>query len=261
MKKNISKEIIATIKKEKIKPIEKWRINLKNYLYWGIVVMMVLLSGAFFSLIILSALSFGPEVFMFFKIGKILRILIFAAPYLWIIAFAVCVFLGVLIFQKTKTGYRHNILFVLSTILLIVSVLGVAAHFSRANERFENNFLGKGHSPMLMKLKKERRLLMPEEGVLVGVVIEAGENKILLKDPMQKIWTVEYSKKTRIRKGTKLIIGEELLIIGSKKEKDLFLAMGIGKFKKPNDMRSKDHAKGKILKEKKKGQGNKYPKK
>lgn len=227
MKKKISEAIVATIKKEKIKPIEKWKLNLKNYSYWSLVTLMVLLSGAFFSLIILNLADFGPEMFDFLKFKKFFRILIFSAPYLWIVSFAVCVVLGILIFQKTKTGYRHNILFVTSIILLIVSVLGVSAHFVRMNERFEEGFLRKGPNQKIMMSQREGKFLMPEEGILVGDVIEITKNEILFKDPKDENWIVEYSKETKIEKGVELIVGERLMIFGNKKEEKSFSAMVI----------------------------------
>lgn len=235
MKKNISEEIVATIKKEKIKPIEKWKLSFKNYSYWGIVTLMVLLSGAFFSLIILNLVDFGPEMFEFLKFKKFFRILIFSAPYLWIVSFAVCVVLGILIFQKTKTGYRHNILFITSVVLLIVSVLGVSAHFARMNERFEEGFLERGPNPKMMMSQREGKLFMPEEGILVGEVIEITNNEILLKDPMDENWTVEYSKKTKIGKGVNLVVGEKMMIFGKKKESRYFSAMGIRRLERRRD--------------------------
>lgn len=237
MKKNFAKGIMAKIKEGEIKPIEKWKINLKNNLYWIVLAIMTLLSGAFLSLVILDATFFGPEMFASFKFREFFRILIFAAPYLWIFAFIVCVVSGILIFKKTKTGYRHSLLFIVSMFLLIVSVLGVSAHFSKVSERFENRFLEEGPRHPMLKLKKEERLFMPENGVLVGEITKSSKREILLKDPMKEDWEVELSNKTRINKDVELIKGKKVVIFGKKGEENNFSAIGIKRLKRPNGKR------------------------
>jgi len=232
MKKDISKEIVEKIKKEKIKPIEKWKINFKNYLYWGVVGVFILLSGAFFSLIILNFTGFGEEMFGFFHLGRFLRILIFTAPYLWILAFGICVISGVFIFQKTKTGYRHNVLFVVSIILIIVSVLGVVGHFLRMNERLEDG-LPHNIDHRMMKFKKEGRLFMPEEGVLVGKIKKVKEGSILLNDPKNEKWVVLYSNKTKTAKDIELKEGVKVIIFGEKSGDHEFSAFGIKRMERP----------------------------
>lgn len=227
MKKDISKEIVAKIKKEKIKPTEKWKVDLKNYAYWGVVGLFVFLSGAFFSLIIFNLAGFGGEMFGFFGLGKFLKILIFAAPYLWIVAFAVCVVLGVLIFQKTKTGYRHNVLFVVSIILLFVSVIGVLGHVYRMNEKFEDRLLHNPKHPIMSKLKRDGRMLMPEEGILIGEIVKLEDDKLHLKDPRDEKWKVFYSDKTKIGKKVELEQGKRIFIAGEKKGEHGFSAFRI----------------------------------
>ncbi len=233
MKKDFSKLIIAKIKKDKIKPTKKWKINLINNIYWLILSVIVLLSGAFLSFIILDATFFGPEVFGFFKFRDFFRILIRTAPYLWIFSFAICIVSGILIFQKTKTGYRYNLLFVASIILLIVSILGVTAHFSRMNEQFENEFFKKGPNPVMMQLNKERRLFIPEEGVLVGEIVELNESEIFIKDPMQENWTVDYSRETKIDQNVQLVKHEKIVVFGEKNADNHFFAVGIKRLRRP----------------------------
>jgi hypothetical protein len=232
MKKSFSQEVIMEIKKGNIKPIKKWKISLRNNAYWFILALLILLSGSFFSLIVSSFVFLGPEVFFFLKFRSFFRILIFAAPYLWIFAFMVCIISGILIFQKTKTGYRHSLMFVASMILLIVSVLGVSAHFYKINDRFENRFLTNGsRGSMIMSLKKEERSFLPKEGLLIGKITMIDENEFMIEDLMQRIWTIKYSDKTKMAKDMNLEIGEDVVIFGEKKEDNIFSALGIKKIK------------------------------
>ncbi len=240
MKKDFSKGIIEKIKENKIKPTQKWKINLKNNLYWLILGTMVLLSGAFLSMVILDLTFFGPETYNFFEFREFFHILLSAAPYLWIFAFIVCVVSGILIFQRTRTGYRYNLLFIVSMILLVASFLGVSAHLSRMNERFESGLLGEGPNPAMMRLKKEGRLFMPEEGVLVGTVIQLGEKTILIKDPLQENWVVEYFEKTKIDRDVDLVVGAKVIILGKKSEGNNFSADGIKRLKRPENRRPND---------------------
>lgn len=240
MKKSFSQEVMEKIKQGKIEPTKKWKISFKNNAYWFVLALLILLSGAFFSLIVSSFVFLGPEMFLFLKFKNFFRILIFAAPYLWIFAFVICVVSGILIFQKTKTGYRHSSMFIASVILLIVSALGVSAHFSKMNDRFEDRFLAAGpRGPMMMKLKKEERSFMPKEGVLIGEIIMVDKNEFVIEDPMRGVWTIEHSHKTIKSKGVELATGERVVIFGEKKEGNIFSAVGIKKIN-PDAIRRKD---------------------
>lgn len=234
--KNISKKIVETIKDQKIKPKPKWKISSKKYFYWTIIVSMVTLAGLFTSLAILNLVDFDMRMFRHFHLGRYLRLLILAAPYLWIILTVVCFFLGILFFKKTKTGYRYSLLFVASTILFASSVIGVMAHFSNVNhmmdEAMRGREFGEGSDFRRLIPQKGRHLLMPEEGVLVGEIIEATEKKLTLVDPLGTEWLVEFSKEIWIEEKVELESGEKVLIFGKKKAANEFKAVKIRSIKK-----------------------------
>ncbi len=232
MKRKTSKKIIDTIKDEHIVPDPKWKINLKNYLYWGILACMVILSAAFFSLALLNVVDFDFELFCQLKAGKYLKLLIFFAPYLWIGLFIFCFVLGYLIFRKTKKGYRYNVLFVAGIILIIVSILGVGTHIARMNEKIEDQFSRRAPQFRKIILPRAEYLLESGDGIIAGTIEQKEKESFVLKTRNGKEWTVIFDENTRIRKERILKVGVKVMIVGKKVNSNSFKATGIKPLKR-----------------------------
>jgi len=209
MENNPAKKIIEKIKQEKIVPESKFFLNWKNYLFWTVWVLTVLLGAIFFSLIILNLLDIHPMIFRSLGLGKVTFIFFKTAPYLWIILALLTIVSGFYVFRKTKHGYRHSLLFVTSVGVLLISMLGTILHISKINKNIGNKFFAYGPVPRDIAFPEQRRWQSPMEGMLGGEVILVGDDVIELKSFNDDIWEVQYSDDTemRIRK-----LKEEMII-------------------------------------------------
>lgn len=212
MQQEKTKKIIEKIKSDHIVPEPKWRLNLASYLFWVAVFFMIIFGGISFSLIVFNFLDFGPGFFHFFALGKIVRIFVFTAPYLWIALFVLAIFSGILAFQKTKRGYRYRAVFVGSLSVIFVSLLGVGLHFLKINEQLERGFSGQRN----LTFPLERRWSSPKEGMLGGEIREVFPQSFMLLDFRDETWKVFYDRGTEIRLRGGLAPGMQAGIIGEK---------------------------------------------
>ncbi len=236
MKKETSKKIMEKIKEEKISPDSKWKLSWKNYCFWSLLVLMIILGIIFLSFVILNVADFDMETYRQLRFRRFTGIMFSSLPYFWIILFLGTIVFGFLSFKKTKHGYRHNIIFIAGILLIAISSLAVASHFLKMNRVMEERFLEK--IPHFQKLSPDRegRWLSPENGVLGGKIIEIKKNELVIQTPHGEKWNVRYSEKTKIKNRGELKPGKKVKIVGKKTGKFSFEAEMIAglKFSKPH---------------------------
>ncbi|MBI2448464.1 hypothetical protein HYV44_02820 [Candidatus Microgenomates bacterium] len=134
---NLKEEILEKIKKEEIHPIPRWVYDAKNYLFWALFVISVLIGGVAFASIIFVIKSQN------LPIGAIVgfsgpRFLLLVFPYFWLIVLAVFITFAFFEIKNTKTGYRYNTLLVLVISILLSIILGSLLFISHAGGAPEN---------------------------------------------------------------------------------------------------------------------------
>lgn len=230
MNKQKAKKIVEKIKTDKIVPDSKFLLNWKSYLFW-IGWFLMLISGALFvSLTIFNFMDFHPGFLKYLGIKKIIRWLIFTAPFFWILLSLGALVFGLLAFRKTRRGYRYSLLFVTSLTVLIVSILGVIFHFSKISDHFQKGLFPNESGMRKMAFPIEERWQKPEEGFLAGEIKSLEKNRLELEDQRGEKWTVYFSSQTKILKKVDLENGNSVGIVGEKKGKDEFEAKAIGPF-------------------------------
>lgn len=223
MKNNPAKKIIEKIKEEKIVPESRWALNWKNYLFWIICIFTLFLGAIFFSFIILNLLDIHPIIIHQLGLGKIFFILMRTAPYLWILLAVLAGVSGFLAIRKTKRGYRHSVLFVVSISVLIISLLGALIHMSKANRGMgERIFINKGLSRD-MAFPMEKRWRSPRDGMLGGKVLAVKNNSFDLKSFNDEIWEIYYSERTKF-KVKKVEENMPVIVVGEEAGKNKFRA-------------------------------------
>lgn len=234
-------KIIDKIKKEDIKPLPKWKVDFKDYLYWFVLAFLILIGGLLISLTLIDYLDIGPELARNLKLRNFLFITFRTMPFLWIILLILSLVFGIAAFRSTKRGYRYSIVAVLTLLIVLVSVLGFISHISKMDQRIKNVFEDRPH---LNKFSPphEKRFFQPENGIIAGRIKELKENSFSLENPKGK-WTVHYSEETiikaRDKKGEWLIhnleekeiknengmeVGKTILVIGEKIDEENFQA-------------------------------------
>ncbi|MFZ2154248.1 MAG: hypothetical protein WAV16_03390 [Candidatus Moraniibacteriota bacterium] len=225
MEKNSIEKIIQKIKVEKIVPESKWMLNWKSYVFWIVWIFTLILGAIFFSFIILNLLDIHPAVIRQLGLGKIFFLFFKTAPYLWIILAILTIGSGFLAIRKTKRGYRYSIIFITSTGVLLISLLGGFLHLAKINRHLGDRMFIPGSMSREMAYPMEKRWRVPGEGRLGGeILISNNRDNFKLRDFDEKVWEINYSAQTRIRGIKELNVGMWVEIIGEKSSGTVFRA-------------------------------------
>lgn len=238
--------VLEKIKVEKIKPEQRWRLNWKNYFFWLLWGVLLVIGAVFLSLTILIALDLGPEFNHLFKIhpSKIFFWFNSVVPFLWVVLILLALGLGFVAFRKTKWGYRYSVLFVTILGVFIMSGVATGLHFSKLNNRIHSGFEtdvfpgmerfeGGGIFPA------EKRWQKPGDGFLGGEILEINKETLLLSDFGQKEWVIIITEETEQKTAQPLMTGEVVGIIGknigdSQFEAEFIRDLSQKRFKKKN---------------------------
>ncbi len=226
MKKDLSKNILGKIKKEKIQPISKWSFLLKKSSIWSLFGISVILGGFAFGSILAQISSTEWNIrhqitdsFMFFVFMTL--------PYLWIIFMLGFGALAYYYLRRTSKGYRYSTIIVVNSSLLISVLFGSALYASGLSTKFEHAFQEK--SPLYREVLDRRVKLWknPEKGLLAGKFIKhIDEENIEIIDLRKRIWTVNIAEVV-VKKELPLRSNLPVKIIGEKKENQIFIAKEI----------------------------------
>ena len=218
-------KIIDKIKKEDIKPLPKWKVDFKSYLYWFVLGLLILIGGLLISLTLIDYLDIGQELARNLKLRNFLFITFRAMPFLWMILLGLSLVFGVAAFRSTKRGYRYSILSVLILMIILISVLVFVGRISRVDQHIKNVFDDKMY---LNKFNpsRENKFFQPEKGVIAGRIKKMEKKMFILKCPKGE-WTVYFSEDTKIKGRRELATGRRVLVIGDKIDQENFQANAI----------------------------------
>ncbi|MBN2087028.1 hypothetical protein JW758_01640 [Candidatus Peregrinibacteria bacterium] len=189
----LSKTILERIKKDKIKPIPRWQFVLMHLLLWSAYLIAIVLGALAFSIIF--RLISGIEWEMVRRAGKgPIRGFFLILPYLWLIILGVVLFIAGRVFEKTKKGYRFKQIIIVLSSVAISLVLGVILYFVGVGHSVENVLINRVGPYAEWRDDRDRFLVAPNEGVLVGRVIEIKpDEELLIIDFMSEKWVVDIS--------------------------------------------------------------------
>ncbi len=222
--KNISQEILETIKEKKITPKPKWQFLFKNYFIWAITGIFLIIGGLSAAVIIYMIDNNDWDLYQ--QASDSLLGFIFATlPYFWILFLILFVFIADYNFRQTKGGYRYGLTkIILSTVLfsLILGFLFYNIGLARTIDRVFNDI------PIYERIMEHRHQIwmQPNRGLLVGQVLSArDENNFILKDLNGEDWQVFCCRDMVIEE--KLEKGLKIRAIGQEKENNNFEALKI----------------------------------
>ncbi|MCA9356642.1 hypothetical protein KC872_00375, partial [Candidatus Kaiserbacteria bacterium] len=118
-------------------------------------------------------------------------------PYVWLIAFAVMVYVAVFNLRHTKHGYRYSITMILSSSIILSFAGGSALQYFGLGYQIDN-ILGYQMSMYMSQDKLERKMWQaPEEGRLVGKQVAktvASTTIVIFEDMMGDRWQMNISE-------------------------------------------------------------------
>ncbi|NTV41093.1 MAG: hypothetical protein HGA61_02360 [Candidatus Moranbacteria bacterium] len=220
-----SEKILKTIKEAKVKPQPKWKFLVKNWSFW-IMFGISLLVGALSFSVMLDLIIFHDWDIYFYLHKTFLQYVLLSLPYVWIIL--LIIFLGVAYFHFThiKGWYRHRVYLVVSASVFLSFVCGIIFFFAGLGKTIDRIMTRNLPIYGRVKINKENLWNHPEEGLLSGKIIRLeDENKFILEDFFGKKWSVRDSGIGL--SGRNIGIYEEVEMIGFREDSDRFVARNI----------------------------------
>ncbi|KKP97916.1 MAG: hypothetical protein US25_C0001G0009 [Candidatus Moranbacteria bacterium GW2011_GWE1_36_7] len=188
-----SENIIGKIKNDCISPVPKWHFLLKNYAFWVMLVVSVILGSLSFSVIVHIANS-GDIDLLDHMHGSLISSAVMMLPYFWLLSVAVFMLVAYCNWKHTKMGYRFKRRWIVLGSFLGSIFLG--SIFYAIGMAKEVDGLMTTTIPIYNQSKHDalRELwFQPEKGLLVGKIIEIDEveEKLVLRDESGKKWIVD----------------------------------------------------------------------
>ena len=213
----LSKSVLNKIKSKHLKPRAHWQFVLKNIVLWGLVVVAVVAAGVFVASLIQELLEAEWDIAHRYPGGP-LNFFRQAISVTWLIAIVATIALAFVFFRKTKRGYRYGVSALAGIILVASIVLGTSLAPTKIPEKFrefEMQNFGRRFD--------EQRWQAPEEGLLIGDIVEVGDELLVLSARDQKIWKVDISE-AMVPPFLQMLEGENVRVIGEQTGEDSFRA-------------------------------------
>lgn len=211
---NLEEKILEKIHQQKIRPLKKGVILLRQGLIWFFVALFLALSGLAFS-VASVILYYGDWDIYNYLTSSLTVFVILTFPYIWFILLLVFLILAVRRLRKVKHAYRYQPSFLVLSALLFTLLSGMLFFHFGLGQKVENYLAN--HYLSYRKLNYMRGAWdNSQKGLLSGTIISLSSNpsSIELKDFSENIWQVNYSEKTLLN--TNLVIGSKIKIIGNK---------------------------------------------
>lgn len=220
---NVSKNVLAKIEKEHIKPIPKWQFIFGHIVLWVAFVLSIVIGSIAISISLFKIFSSDWEVIPRIPGGPVLIL-----PYLWIGLMALMVFLASKIFTKTEEGYKISPWIAVIASVIVSFILGTVLFTTSAAEMMENAMLK--HIKPYQQYQELREVIFhaPENGVLPGRIFDMNDDvMIILDDFSGKRWEVDIIDARIPKLGRPLKINQIVIVIGEKTGESEFKADGV----------------------------------
>jgi hypothetical protein len=229
MENNLGKDVLEKIKEEKIKPRPKWMFSLKDIGFWVMFSISLILGSISTSLIIFILRNNDWDLYSRLGHGT-LEFIFITLPYFWLIFLAFFLITSYYNLKKTKSGYKHNPLSIVSINILISIILGSTLYICGLGSELEESL--EETVPPYSKMFYQRHEMWnkPEKGLIGGrIIVFENNNKFKIISLGQKEWDI-LSKDPIIHPRFILQEGGRVKIIGREVGSSIFEAEEIRPF-------------------------------
>ena len=191
-KNDFTKRIFGRIAGEHLVPRPRYEFIVKNYFFWTLGALAVLLGALAFSATLfrienvdwrLSAATHA-SFFAFF---------LDAAPFVWVLTLALFILIGYINVRRTEHGYRYSLTVIAIGAILTSITLGTGLYAIGFGSRVDE-IIG-DHPPFYRPILVTERSwwLAPEKGLLGGQVVEASSDisSFVLRDFSGRLWNID----------------------------------------------------------------------
>lgn len=184
---SVIKNVLATIEEKHLEPRSRAFFATKESVLWLLWAVSVVVGAVALAIIFLVCLSSVHTLHELTHDNQVLFWLE-AMPYLWLAVVGTMMWWAWLNFRHTKRGYRYSVWFtILSSmggsvlVAIVLHVLGVGIVFDEELGRYTNLYTSQ-------REREERRWQQPAEGRLLGMIHDATEEPIRLRDIRGDEW-------------------------------------------------------------------------
>ncbi|MBP7058258.1 hypothetical protein KBB06_02900 [Candidatus Gracilibacteria bacterium] len=224
--KDLSQEILDTIKKEHIKPLPKWRFVLQKSFIWAMFVFCVLLGGLAFSSIIFHVNDVDLDVYSKFN-SNFMEMALSVIPYFWVVLMCLFLFAAYYNFKHTDGGYKYGTTLILLASIVGSLLVGLLIYYVDFNEPLEENVME--HVPFYNMMMPPKAVIWnrPEMGFLTGTIkdFKNGQEFDLI-GVAGDLWIVNYTE-AKWQNGAIGIPGMRVKMLGVKDGENHFTASDI----------------------------------
>ncbi|MFH0776472.1 MAG: hypothetical protein V1936_02565 [Patescibacteria group bacterium] len=213
----LSKKILAEIKKQHLAPRSRLVFLAKNYGVWVLALLAVLLAAIFVSSLVGEVREAEWELASHFPGGRG-NFLWHALPFFWLVSLlAACVF-AYFLFRQTKSGYRFGLFAIVGSIGLVSLIGGVSLLATSLPPKFLDFRMHNFPPPF-----DEAEWQNPEEGFLLGEILQIGDKVLILNSRDQSVWEVGISQ-AKLPPLFELQVGMNIRAVGTQTSEKKFEA-------------------------------------
>ncbi len=231
---NLSDRVLKKIKEGHITPKPRWQFLLKDYFVWFVFLISLIFGSLAFCVLLHVLFTNDWDLYQYLHTSLVGHILI-SIPYLWAVFLAIFVLIAHYNFKHTKSGYRRETYFIVGLSVVGSLFLGTFLHTLGTGERIED-FVAV-NVPEYEKITccsaRKDIWVQPARGLLAGEIVGVSdERNFELKDFSGFAWQVQENDDTLEYDPLQIQLGEEVKIIGEKKQDFVFWAREIRPWKK-----------------------------
>lgn len=191
---NLAKRVLGRISDEHLMPRPRWKFLLRNYISWGLGVFAILLGALAFSATLFEVQNADWRLFPAMHMGLI-SFFFATAPFFWVLALALFIFVGYIYIRRTAHGYRYPLTVIAVGAVLLAFLLGNGLYAMGLGGEVEEA-IG-DHPPFYRPILVEEHSwwLASQKGLLGGEVesVSPGVTSFVLRDFAGRVWNIDTS--------------------------------------------------------------------
>lgn len=219
MNKDISKIALDQIKKTGMEPVSRTIFNLKRVTFWTLVVFSMLVGSISFAIILSILVNNDWELYNRFGLNFILNTL----PYYWLLCLVIFAVLAEFYYRKTFFGYRHTILSIIGFYITITIAMGGIFQLLGVGNHMEQYLFNNVRAYHNLRLNNAKFWVNPDDGLLVGEIIEVNNDRLRITDFSNRIWIINIPEFNEINT-QQVQVGQIIKIIGDREDENVFSA-------------------------------------
>lgn len=218
----MKKDIIETLREQKVQPIAKWRFKAMNIALWLWFALGICIGALSFSVILLVIQQ--SELRLLEHAGHSgMEMFLAILPFFWLFALLVFILLAILSIRYSWKGYKFSNVQFISLNVIISIILGTGFFIGGGSQKLEKQFAIQINAYTGIEERKAEIWSNPKEGMLSGDIQSIIQDQIILLDLKGKTWEVNISN-SFIASSVRLEKGERIKMIGKMNSSLLFEA-------------------------------------